>query len=134
HTRSKRDWSSDVCSSDLSPEGLRILHVTDASSAGVLTAVTTLSREQALLPQVRDVSLAYVPRPDSPPADQIRQMASKQVDVIQWSRRTDALRLAALGVRLVAAIRAGGYDVLHVHASRAGFLGRPTAAAVARRT
>lgn len=115
-----------------SPEELRILHVTDASSAGVLTAVTTLSREQARLPQVRDVSLAYVPRPDSPPADQIRQMASKQVNVIQWSRRTDALRLVALGVRLIAAIRAGGYDVIHVHASRAGFLGRIIAAAVGR--
>src|SRR5690625_360846 len=99
-----------------SPEELRILHVTDASSAGVLTAVTTLSREQARLPQVRDVSLAYVPPPDSPPADQIRQMASKQVNVIQCSRRTHQLHLAPIGLSLSPGIRPDEYDVSRVNA------------------
>src|SRR5699024_11337972 len=37
HTRSKRDWSSDVCSSDL---GILVRHITGLSAAGGFTGAT----------------------------------------------------------------------------------------------
>src|SRR5207249_7037395 len=36
HTRSKRDWSSDVCSSDLSPEGFLVIN--DGVAAAIARA------------------------------------------------------------------------------------------------
>src|SRR6266436_8016068 len=42
HTRCSRDWSSDVCSSDLTPQNLLAAHVTEAPEA--------INRRRASLP------------------------------------------------------------------------------------
>jgi hypothetical protein len=39
-------------------EGIRVLHVTDASSSGVLTAVTTIARQQSEDPRFSRVVFA----------------------------------------------------------------------------
>src|SRR5699024_11640610 len=50
HTRSKRDWSSDVCSSDLYPRGTAVLAAVEGTSsygAGITTALLTEGIEVA---------------------------------------------------------------------------------------
>ena len=65
---------------------MRILHVTDAASAGVLTAVTTLARAQAAHPDIERVVLGYVPRPDSPTPAGIAELTGPAVEVRRWHR------------------------------------------------
>jgi len=104
--------------------GIRVLHVTDASSSGVLTAVTTIARQQGADPRFSRVVFAYVPRPDSPERLEIEELAGPDVEVQMWSRSTGAERLAALVRTLFARLRNDTFDVVHLHSSRAGLLGR----------
>ncbi|GAB3252838.1 glycosyltransferase family protein [Arthrobacter pigmenti] len=103
---------------------MKILHVTDASSAGVLSAVTTLAREQAADPGFSDVVFAYVPRPDSPPKAEIQRLLGDRASLQEWSTSHDWRRLTDLVAHLTLAMRSRRYDVVHLHSSRAGFLGR----------
>ena len=103
---------------------MRILHVTDASSAGVLTSVTTLAKAQAASSLFDAVTFAYVPREDSPELHEIQALTGPEVSVRAWSSSSGAVRLAALVHHLVRALRGGHYDIVHFHSSRAGFLGR----------
>lgn len=104
--------------------GIRVLHVTDASSSGVLTAVTTIARQQGADPRFSRVVFAYVPRSDSPELAEIRRLTGPEVEVQMWSRSTGAARLAALVRTLFARLRGDTFDVVHLHSSRAGLLGR----------
>lgn len=106
---------------------MRILHVTDASSAGVLTAVTTLARAQSQHPAVEQVVLGYVPRPDSPPPSGIAELTGPAVEVRRW-HRGGRTAMAGLTRRLFSALGAEEFDVVHLHSSRSGFLGRGVAA------
>lgn len=108
---------------------MKILHVTDASSAGVLSAVTTLARQQAADPGFSDVVFAYVPRPDSPPKAEIQRLLGDQASLQEWSTSHDWRRLTDLVAHLILAMRSHRYDVVHLHSSRAGFLGRLVAVA-----
>ena len=104
--------------------GLRILHVTDASSSGVLTAVTTIARQQSADPRFARVVFAYVLRPDSPSEQEIRAMTGPGVVVEKWSELVSARRLVALVSTLFSRLRTDTFDVVHLHSSRAGLLGR----------
>lgn len=112
---------------------MKILHVTDASSAGVLSAVTTLAREQAADPGFSDVVFAYVPRPDSPPRAEIQRLLGERASLQEWSTFHDWHRLTDLVRHLAHAMRSQRYDVVHLHSSRAGFLGRLVAVATGYR-
>lgn len=104
---------------------MKILHVTDAAAGGVLSAVTALARSQAADPRFECVALRYTPRTDSPSHEEIRAALGPAVDVAHWSTRPrGSLRGLALG--LLRAMR-GDWDVIHLHSSRAGFLGRAIA-------
>ncbi|MCT1385834.1 glycosyltransferase [Brachybacterium sp. p3-SID1565] len=111
---------------------MRVLHVTEASSAGVLTAVTTLVREQSQDPAFTDPVLAYVPRPDSPPTAAIRELTGDGAEVRAWSAGTP-LRLLHLAAALLHTLRREQFDVIHLHSSKAGLLGRAVAAAAGAR-
>ncbi|MDO5662727.1 MAG: glycosyl transferase family 1, partial [Brachybacterium sp.] len=101
---------------------MRIHHVTDASSSGVLASVTTLARAQSELPDA-DVAFTYVPRHDSPPLEEIRALCGPAVTV---RRGTAHPRLAVPALTLqLARILAGERDAaVHLHSSRAGLIGR----------
>lgn len=110
----------------------RILHITDASSSGVLAAVTSFARAQAAEPGI-DVEFAYVPRHDSPEPAAIQAMAS---DAVHVRRLTASARAAVpvLAARLPLLLARGRYDLVHVHSSRAGLLGRVAAAVTGARS
>lgn len=107
--------------------GIKVLHVTDASSSGVLTAVTTIARQQSEDSRFSRVVFAYVLRPDSPSEADIRALAGPAVEVQRWSDRLAAGRLIALVRTLFRVLRTETFDVVHLHSSRTGLLGRWTA-------
>lgn len=113
--------------------GLRVLHVTDASSSGVLTAVTTIARQQSQDPEFDRILFAYVLRPDSPSHEEIAALVGPDVDVERWSDQLSSRRLVDLCRRLLDRLRHEDFDVVHLHSSRAGLLGRWTALATRHR-
>ena len=113
--------------------GIAVLHVTDASSAGVLSAVTTIARQQSQDPRFSRVVFAYVLRPDSPDEEVIRAMAGPGVEVQRWSDQLGPGRLTDLVRVLFRQLRSERYDVVHLHSSRAGLLGRWVALATPHR-
>lgn len=108
-----------------------ILHVTDAAFAGVLYAVTDMAREQAKRPGT-EVAFAYVPRPESPEPAHIRGLAGPDVDVTRLVA-DPRLSSPALLARLGGVIRRLRPDVIHVHSSRAGMIGRAVGLLAGRR-
>lgn len=112
---------------------MRVLHVTDASSAGVLAAITTLCREQSQLPEYEDVAFGYVRRGDTPSREHIEQLVTSRVQVFEWSTVLSPMRLVSLIRNLAAVMRKQEYDVVHLHSSRSGFLGRLTATMLGQR-
>ena len=105
-------------------DGIKVLHVTDASSSGVLTAVTTIARQQSEDPTFSRVVFAYVLRPDSPSEQEIRALTGPGVEVEKWSNRLSVGRLVALVRTLFTRLRRETFDVVHLHSSRTGVLGR----------
>ncbi|MGP9693481.1 glycosyltransferase [Brachybacterium sp. AOP25-B2-12] len=110
---------------------MRILHLTDASSSGVLMAVTAIARAQAAVPGCV-VELAYVPRSDSPTPDRIQDLTGPSV---RLHRLTASSRAAVpvLAARLPGLLRRSDADVVHLHSSRTGLLGRAAALLTGRR-
>jgi glycosyltransferase involved in cell wall biosynthesis len=106
---------------------MRILHVTDASSAGVLTSVATLARAQSASELFGPVTFAYVCRDDTPRPQDIQRLLGPRVILRQWSSSTGVARLPALSYQLVRSLLSEHYDVIHCHSSRAGFIGRMAA-------
>ena len=104
--------------------GVRVLHVTDASSSGVLTAVTTIARQQSGDSRFTRVVFAYVPRPDSPSEGDIQALTGPGVEVEKWSNEVSVRRLVALARTLFVRLRTETFDVVHLHSSRTGVLGR----------
>ena len=102
---------------------MRIVHLTEASSAGVLSSVTALARAQAASPDVESVALACVARADSPPAEEIAALCGEDVAVQVLPCRAGRRELDLLGL-LRTTLRADPAALIHLHSSRAGFLGR----------
>ncbi len=102
---------------------MRILHITEAISAGVLTSVTALARAQSAHPDVRSVTLACVARGDSPPPAAIAEMCGHDVAmrVLPCRQRRRLIDLTRL---IRTEIRRDTEAVVHLHSSRAGFIGR----------
>ena len=103
---------------------MKILHVTDASSAGVLTSVATLARAQSTSDLFGPITFAYVRRADTPSQRDIQKLLGPRVLLQQWSSSTGVARLAALSRQLYRSLSSGHYDAIHCHSSRAGFIGR----------
>lgn len=112
---------------------LRILHVTEAMGSGVLTLVEVLSRRQA--EQGAEVSLWFMPRPETPNDDRLRDMFDSRVALRRITNRTAGfLKYWSLIESLGQAARKDGFDVIHLHSSKAGAVGRIAAMCVPNRT
>lgn len=104
---------------DIVNRDLRVLHITEASSAGVLHAAGGLARRQAN--SGATVEFAYIRRPDSPTRAEIEELLAPAVAVEFGSDRSGiAARFRALRERMRDAARGGRYDVIHAHSSLAG--------------
>lgn len=108
-----------------------VLHVTDAASSGVLAAVTTLARAQSARAGA-EITLAYVPRHDSPSRDRIQAMTGPEVRVVPWAR-SPRTAMPALLARTLTRFAGGRDDIIHLHSSRTGMLGRLAALLTGRR-
>lgn len=98
----------------------------------MLSSSTALARAQSELPGV-EVTYAWSPRSVSPDDEHIQQMVGPLVRVVRLSR-SPRLGIPALGARLPGLIAEGGFDVVHLHSSFAGMLGRIAALVAGRRT
>ncbi|MBD8104053.1 glycosyltransferase [Plantibacter sp. CFBP 8775] len=101
---------------------MTILHVTESMSAGVVTLLNSLTRRQAELGC--SVSVLFIRRPETPSLDQLRDWFHPAVTLVE-------VQSGSAGVRrlwgLVVALRrcaASGTDVVHLHSSVAGGVGR----------
>lgn len=112
---------------------VNVLHVTDASSGGVLTSVATLARCQSRDPRWGKVTLAIVPRADTPSHGRIHALVGPDVEVEQWSRHRSSRKLLDLAVRLPRSLATDPHLVVHLHSSRAGAVGRLVAVPFRRR-
>lgn len=101
---------------------MRILHVTDAASGGVLTSATALAAAEAAEPGVESVLFAYTPRHDSPDHDEISRLVAPAT-AVRWAH-SPRRAIPGLVSHINREMRSGGWDVTHLHSSRAGFLGR----------
>ncbi|WP_169747743.1 glycosyltransferase [Demequina subtropica] len=105
-----------------------MLHVTECLGGGVLTALEILLAEQS--ESGFDVALAYVSRPVTPSLQAIRE-AVPGVHATCWSRRTSGYsRLWKLAAGIRRAMIQGDFDVIHLHSSIAGAVGRIVALTV----
>lgn len=110
-----------------------VFHVTDASSGGVLTSVATLARHQAQDPRWGRVTLAFVPREDTPSMPRIRAMVGPDVHIERWSRHQSARRLLDLAKGVRRSLAEDRQRIVHLHSSRAGAVGRLVAVRSRRR-
>lgn len=99
-----------------------ILHVTEAAFAGTLYAITDIAREQSKEPGTT-VVFAYAPRPESPDISTVRELAGPRVRVLRLTSEA-SLASAAILARLGGLLRELDPDVIHLHSSRAGLIGR----------
>jgi glycosyltransferase involved in cell wall biosynthesis len=102
---------------------VRVLHVTEAMGGGVVTALAALTRRQEDLGASAQV--LFVERADTPSDAELASSFSPHVSLLRlraW--RMPGGRHLALGARIRDAYRAREFDVVHLHSSFAGGIGR----------
>lgn len=102
---------------------MKVLHVTDASAAGVLSSITSLARAQARDDDFNEVRVAYTPRPASPTHEEICRGLGPNVKCTRWAT-TPSGALMPLITGLRRELQRDHFDVIHLHSSRAGLIGR----------
>lgn len=104
---------------------MRVLHVSQASSGGVLTALTSLVRSQ--IREGVDATVLLVLRADSPSSDDLAGMFGPEVELRFLPRGGMNLRTAGqMAWALVPLMRNGEVNFFHYHSTFAGAVGRVT--------
>jgi len=101
---------------------MRVLHVTECLSSGVLTFVESITRRQA--DEGAEVSVLYTSRPDTPPREAIKGRLDPRVTVLPTVEGAGLTKLVRLWLAARKAAASGSYDVIHFHSSIAGAVGR----------
>lgn len=106
---------------------MKILHVTETLAAGVLDVVAAMATSQRELGH--SVTVMHVARPETPPSDDLDKRL-KGVEVIHLGHRDSgrARRLAVLA-RAMRDVGADEFDLVHLHSTFAGLVGRLVRAA-----
>lgn len=101
---------------------LAVLHVTEASAAGVLSSIATLCRAQVA--EGWDVSFAHTRRPDTPPDSELEEVLPGVDRTYLVYGRHGPLGVVSLMRQLRKIVRADKPDVVHLHSTVAGLAGR----------
>jgi glycosyltransferase involved in cell wall biosynthesis len=124
----RRHRSADRPSEYVAPDhGAQVLHVTEALAAGVGLSVARLATLQAAA-GIRP-TVVGLRRYDTPDDAELRRWFGPGVDLIVFPRAeaNRVLQLLWLGTRLLQLLASGRYEVLHLHSSFAGAVGRVVA-------
>ncbi|WLQ07120.1 glycosyltransferase [Arthrobacter oryzae] len=104
-------------------KGLRILHVTEAMAGGIATVLQSFSERQR--DAGADVSIYYLSRPESPSTNELQARFGNNASLRNFTGGRSKLRdYFALAVALANAENSGDFDVIHLHSSKAGVIGR----------
>lgn len=102
---------------------LRILHVTEAMAGGITTVLQSFAERQT--DEGADVYIYYLSRPESPSAIELQARFGHNATLRTFTGGRSKLRdYCALATALAKAENAGDFDVIHLHSSKAGVLGR----------
>lgn len=111
----------------------RILHVTEAMAGGIVTVLQSFAERQT--ESGADVTIYYLSRPDSPtPVDlqgRFKDIAHLRTFTNGGSKLRDYL---ALSMEVARVNNSAEFDVIHLHSSKAGALGRLVRLFTRRRT
>ncbi len=102
---------------------MKVLHVTEAMGAGVLTLLESISRRQT--EESARVEIWFIPRSETPPDEILRNFFHGNVALRRLEKSKSKLHQYlnfAITIRRVA--KSGEFDVIHLHSSIAGAIGR----------
>jgi len=98
---------------------------------GIVTFIASIAVRQVNTGAA--VAVLYAERPDTPPREDLRERFGDQVVLRAAISESGALRrLSELAREVRRSIRSGSYDVIHLHSSIAGAVGRIVAGAARR--
>jgi glycosyltransferase involved in cell wall biosynthesis len=102
----------------------RIIHITEPFAGGVAHAISQLAKRQAA--DGFEVIIAHSTRPDTLPEDELAKLFPVVVErmTVRMADKISPLRDFLAMLRLVALLRQVQPDVIHLHSSKAGILGR----------
>lgn len=111
---------------------MKIIHITEAMGAGVAHVMSQLAKAQAA--DGHDVTVVYAVRPDTPVA-LLPTLFPVPIRLKLVPMVTEVAPLADMRslMRLYRLLRLEAPDVIHLHSSKAGFLGRLAAFALGKR-
>lgn len=101
----------------------KVLHVSQASSGGVLNALVQLANSQSS--DGTDVIVLYGRRPDTPSLDELRRLFAPGVELLEApGRGMGAVAAAKLFIATFRTIQKNAPNYIHLHSSFAGAVGR----------
>ncbi|NPB06177.1 MAG: glycosyltransferase family 4 protein [Aquificae bacterium] len=100
---------------------LKVLHAVEAFGGGVFTFIKLLTQGLSQF----EHAVLYAPRPETPPS--FERSFPGTVRFIRWrsaQREINPIKDAKALLELLTLLRRERFDVIHLHSSKAGFLGR----------
>lgn len=111
----------------------RILHVTEAMAGGIVTVLRSFSQRQT--ENGADVTIYYLSRPDSPSLVDLQSRFKGIAHLRTFTSGGSKLRdYLALSMAVARADNSAEFDVIHLHSSKAGAVGRLVRLFTRRRT
>lgn len=99
-----------------------MLHVTEAMAGGIVTFTASISERQA--EEGANVSVYYLRRPDSPSELDLASRFRQGVQLTNFSSESKVMSRLRLTITLWRVMQKGTFSAVHLHSSKAGFIGR----------
>jgi len=110
----------------------KILHVTESMAGGILSIISRICELQN--DSKNQLKVIYIKRNGTPDEKTLKINFFKLIEIEKISESSKMSQLGELFVRLRSTMAANEYDVMHLHSSIAGFLGRAARMTVRTRT
>ncbi len=111
---------------------VRVLHVTEAMGAGIVTLLSSISKRQR--EAGAEVSVLFLERPETPSDEVLQSRFDESVELTRLTTGNRVRDFRALFTRLRSVYRSGEFDAVHLHSSLAGAIGRAAAKSARSRT